>query len=104
VTGDVLAADPSCDFEPRPGATLVEPSRTVTYGGEFEPALVWSPAARERMERIPSFVRGVVMQRLEDYARRQGVREVTIEMLSEVRSAMPIDFSKRRPFFTEANS
>jgi radical SAM protein with 4Fe4S-binding SPASM domain len=102
VTGDVLAADPSCDFEPRPGAVLVEPSRTVTYGGEFEPALVWSPAARERMERIPSFVRGVVMQRLEDYARRQGVREVTIEMLSEVRSAMPIDFSKRRPFFTEA--
>jgi radical SAM protein with 4Fe4S-binding SPASM domain len=104
VTGDVLAADPSCDFEPRPGAALVEPSRTVTYGGEFEPGLVWSPAARERMERIPSFVRGVVMQRLEEYARRQGVREVTIEMLSEVRSAMPIDFSKRRPFFTEANS
>jgi hypothetical protein len=56
------------------------------------------------MERIPSFVRGVVMQRLEDYARRQGVREVTIEMLSEVRSAMPIEFSKRRPFFTEATS
>jgi AdoMet-dependent heme synthase len=103
VTGDVLAADPSCTYEPRPGAALVEPARAVTYGAEFQPALAWSPAARERVERIPSFVRGVVMQRLEEYARRQGVREVTIEMLAEVRNAMPIDFSKRRPFFTEAN-
>jgi radical SAM protein with 4Fe4S-binding SPASM domain len=103
VSGDVLAADPSCTYEPRPGAALVKPTRAVTYGAEFEPALAWSPAARERVERIPSFVRGVVMQRLEEYARRQGVREVTIEMLAEVRDAMPIDFSKRRPFFTEAH-
>ena len=43
------------------------------------------------------------MQRLEEYARRQGAREITVEMLAEVRSTMPIDFSKRRPFFTEAN-
>jgi radical SAM protein with 4Fe4S-binding SPASM domain len=104
VSGDVLAADPSCTYEPLPGATLVESGRAVTYGAEFAPALAWSPAARERVERIPSFVRGVVMQRLEEYARRQGIREVTIEMLAEVRTAMPIDFSKRRPFFTEANS
>jgi len=103
VSGDVLAADPSCSYEPRPGAALVQPPHAVTYGAEFEPALAWSPAARERVERIPSFVRGVVMQRLEEYARRQGVREITLEMLAEVRSAMPIDFSKRRPFFTEAN-
>jgi len=103
VQGDVLAADPSCAYEPRPGAALVEPARALTYGAEFEPALAWSPAARERVERIPSFVRGVVMQRLEEYARRQGIREITIEMMAEVRSAMPIDFSKRRPFFTEAN-
>jgi AdoMet-dependent heme synthase len=104
VSGDVLAADPSCTYEPLPGATLVESGRAVRYGAEFAPALAWSPAARERVERIPSFVRGVVMQRLEEYARRQGIREVTIEMLAEVRTAMPIDFSKRRPFFTEANS
>jgi len=39
------------------------------------------------------------MQRVEDWARRQGRREVTPELLAEVRSAMPIDFSKKRPFF-----
>ncbi len=103
VEGDVLAADPSCTYEPRPGAALLEPVRGVTYGAEFQAALQWTPAARARLERIPSFVRGVVMQRVEDYARRRGDRQVTVEMLSEIRSAMPIDFSKRRPFFTEAD-
>jgi hypothetical protein len=60
---------------------------------------VWSAAARDRVNRIPSFVRGVVMERVETYARKHGRREVTPELLAEIRSAMPIDFSKRKPFF-----
>jgi len=99
LTGDVLAADPSCVYEPAGGAALIEPARALAYGEDFTPALVWADAARERMDRIPSFVRGVVMQRVEDWARRHGRREVTPELLAEVRSAMPIDFSKRQPFF-----
>ena len=46
VSGDVLAADPSCTYEPQPGAAVVEPARAVTYGAEFEPVLAWSAAAR----------------------------------------------------------
>ena len=99
LTGDVLAADPSCAYEPTAGVAVIEPARAIAYGEDFTPALVWADAARERMERIPSFVRGVVMQRVEEWARRQGRREVTPELLAEVRSAMPIDFSKKRPFF-----
>lgn len=102
-TGDVLAADPSCTYEPRPGAAVLEAQRTVTYGAEFRTGLTWTPAARARLERIPSFVRGVVAQRVEEFVRRQGGHEVTVEMLSQIRGAMPIDFSKRRPFFTEAD-
>jgi hypothetical protein len=97
--GDVLAEDPSCAYEPVPGAALIEPRRDVTYGQEFAPALVWSAAARERVGRIPSFVRGVVMQRVEEYAKKHGKREITPELLGEIRGAMPIDFSKRQPFF-----
>ncbi len=97
--GDVLAADPSCSYEPTGDTAPIEPARALRYGGDFQPALAWTPAARERVARIPSFVRGVVMQRVEAWARRQGRREVTPELLAEVRSSMPIDFSKRRPFF-----
>jgi len=97
--GDVLAADPSCVYEPSPGAAVFEPRQAVTYGAEFTPALVWDAAARARMARIPSFVRAVVMQRVEEYARKHGQHEITPALLSEVRSALPVDFSKRRPFF-----
>jgi radical SAM protein with 4Fe4S-binding SPASM domain len=101
--GDILAADPSCLYEPTGEMTPIEPARALAYGDDFTPALVWVDAARQRMERIPSFVRGVVMQRVEDYARRHGRWQVTPELLAEVRSAMPIDFSKRRPFFVTDN-
>jgi radical SAM protein with 4Fe4S-binding SPASM domain len=97
--GDVLAADPSCVYEPAPDAVVVERARDATYGQEFAPALRWSDAARARMDRVPSFVRGVVMKRVEDWARERGLAEVTPELLTEIRGAMPVDFSKKRPFF-----
>ena len=97
--GDVLAADPSCAYEPPAGAAVIERVRDVTYGDEFAPALVWSEAARARLSRIPSFVRGVVATRVEKWARERGLSEVTPELLGEIRNAMPIDFSKRKPFF-----
>ena len=103
LAGDVLAADPSCAYEPTGEMAPIEPARALAYGDDFTPVLVWADAARERMERIPSFVRGVVMQRVEDYARRTGHWQVTPELLAEVRSAMPIDFSKRKPFFVTDN-
>jgi len=101
--GDILAADPSCAYEPTGEMAPIEPARALAYGDDFTPVLVWADAARERMERIPSFVRGVGMQRVEDYARRNGHRQVTPELLAEVRRAMPIDFSKRKPFFVTDN-
>jgi len=95
--GDVLAADPSCSYEPQT-VEVIEP-RSVSYGSEFTPALTWSAEARTRLERIPSFVRGVVAKRVEDWARERGFNVITPELLGEIRSAMPIDFSKRKPFF-----
>ena len=100
--GDVLAADPSCVYEPK-GVAVIEAEHDVMYGQDFVPALAWSPSARARLERIPSFVRGVVTKRVEDWARERGIHEVTPELLSEIRNAMPIDFSKRRPFFAETD-
>jgi radical SAM protein with 4Fe4S-binding SPASM domain len=98
--GDVLAADPSCVYEPA-GAAVIEPRHDVLYGQEFTPVLTWSAAARSRLDRIPSFVRGVVAKRVEDWARERGLHEITPELLGEIRNAMPIDFSKRKPFFVE---
>ena len=99
--GDYLAADPSCAYEPADGAEPIRVGRPASYGDPARPALRWTADARARMQRVPSFVRGVVVKRLEDYARAQGRDEVSSELLREVRERMPIDFSKRRPFFLD---
>lgn len=101
-SGDLLAADESCAYEPPGDRPLVVAGDDATYGAvaAADLALAWSDDARRRIERIPSFVRGVVAGRVEDYARRHGLAEVTAELLDRVRAEMPIDFSKRRPFFS----
>ena len=98
VEGDILAADPACAYQPS-GAPLIERQRAVTYGMTAGRGLPWAPDAEERVKRIPSFVRGVVVSRIEDYARRRGATVVTLELLKEVRKTMPVDFSQRAPFF-----
>lgn len=109
-TGDPLAADRSCAYEP---AGRPEPVRFagVTYGsdegwrGARTPAdepvdsIRWSPAARERFDRVPSFVRAAVAARVERFARERGYDEIDEAVLEEVRSRMPVDFSRRKPFF-----
>ncbi len=98
-TGRVMATDDSCGYQPTGDVELVVP-KGVTYGAQpAEETLEWTPEATARMSRIPSFVRGVVMKRVEDYAKREGHTTITVELLDGVRKAMPVDFSKRLPFF-----
>lgn len=96
--GDLLAEDASCAYEPA-GGPVVDVDRPTAYGKPAEPELAWAPEARERMERIPSFVRGVVTKRVESFARERGEERVTLETLAEVRRSLPVDFSRKKPFF-----
>lgn len=98
-TGDVLAADESCAYEPPGDRTVIGRQREVTYGMSAPATLEWTPEALARVRRIPSFVRGVVTHRIETYAREHGHPRVTPELMDEIRRKMPVDFSKRRPFF-----
>jgi len=119
-TGDPLGPDDSCAYDPSGEKEAIEPRRSITYGtapaaregetgagvGEGEapeegeaPPLPWSEEARERARRIPSFVRGVVTARVERFARERGYDRVDSEVMAEVRRSLPVDFSKRLPFF-----
>jgi AdoMet-dependent heme synthase len=101
VSDDLFAEDPSCTYEPAGDLPLVTPGRAVTYGQRADRTLAWTPEAEARLARIPSFVRGVVARRLEDFARARGASAVTPELMAEVRRAMPVDFSRKRPFFLD---
>ncbi|HMB54509.1 MAG TPA: radical SAM protein [Thermoanaerobaculia bacterium] len=97
--GGLLGTDESCAYQPAEGAELILPQGGTKYGEAVDAELAWSDDARARVERIPSFVRGVVMKRVETYARREGIGEVTVELLDRIRQEMPVDFSKKLPFF-----
>ena len=99
--GDYLAADSSCVYEPDETRPVITPAHAVTYGAPAEAELPWTAAAEDRIKRVPSFVRGVVVKRVEDYARREGHTRITADLMREVRQKMPVDFSKRLPFFTQ---
>ncbi|MFQ5746549.1 MAG: radical SAM protein [Gemmatimonadota bacterium] len=98
-TGDLMAADESCAYEPTGDVSVLRASNGGTYGDAPARELRWDAAAEERLRRIPSFVRGVVAERVETYARRTGADVVTSELMTRVREELPVDFSRRRPFF-----
>lgn len=50
--------------------------------------LMWTEEAERRLARVPEFVRPMVRDGVERHARERGYREVTGEVMDEVRSSM----------------
>ncbi|MGH7502482.1 MAG: radical SAM protein [Longimicrobiales bacterium] len=97
--GDIMAEDTSCAYEPDGTIPLVA-ARAVSYGSaQRERALPWTADAESRLARVPGFVRSVVAERVENFARERGYEAITAEIMDEVRRSMPVDFSKRLPYF-----
>lgn len=99
-----MAADDSCAYEPAGTGEAHAPAPAVTYGATPRRSLEWDAGAEARLARIPSFVRGVVADRVEAYARRNGIQLVTPDLMTRVREELPVDFSRRRPFFLKRES
>ncbi len=59
--------------------------------------MAWTAEARERMERIPDFVRGMVTEAVEAYARQQGLSEITPETVENVKTFWGDSGSFHRP-------
>ena len=100
-----MGPDDSCAYEPSGETPLIAGGRALSYGQTASDghaaavALEWSPEARTRMDRIPSFVRGVVTARVEKFARDRGYARIDVEVMEEVRRSLPVDFSNKLPFF-----
>ena len=53
--------------------------------------LAWSPGALERLERVPSFVRGMVKRIYGDWARERGIAEMTPEIMDRARTELGLE-------------
>ena len=85
---DFMANDDWCEYEP--GAHGGEPitfGDKTLYGTDAADTLEWTEAAKERLQLVPSFVRGQVSRRMEQVARERGLTQITSELMHEVRQA-----------------
>jgi len=52
------------------------------------PKLAWNAEAESTLERVPPFARGIVRNMVEETARKEGLSEVTLELMMRVRKKM----------------
>ncbi|MEJ2337384.1 MAG: PCP reductase family protein [Gemmatimonadales bacterium] len=52
---------------------------------------MWSEAATRRLEGVPSFVRGMVKRIYTDYAKEQGIHEITPEIMDRARTDLGLE-------------
>ena len=82
-------------------AQPLEVTRSTLEGGSdsaFQPSsgtptgpVEWSPEAVQRLERVPSFVRGMVKRIYTDYAREREIRVLTPEVMDTARSELGLE-------------
>ena len=89
-TGDVMAEDPLCTHTPGrfAGSPLIQIA-PVEYGRPAVTEIHWDDDARERMKKIPAFVRGMVVKAVESYCAKNRIARVTSAELEKIRASMP---------------
>ena len=94
--GDYLAEDPACGYQPGAhGGAVIDLPATLTFGLSVDYELCWEPAARARLDAIPSFARGMVVKAVEAYARSRGESVITPTLLADVRATWGNRFRPR---------
>ncbi|HEY4481379.1 MAG TPA: PCP reductase family protein, partial [Candidatus Brocadiaceae bacterium] len=53
------------------------------------PSLRWTSEAKQRLERAPIFVRGRAKKAIESYATKEGVAEITVELIEQYMKNIP---------------
>ncbi|MEO5357572.1 MAG: radical SAM protein [Nitrospirae bacterium YQR-1] len=82
--GDFMAEDPLCLYEPLG-------KEKITIKEEFKSDIEWESTALQRMDKVPAFIRKMVIGVIEKKAREKGVGVITEAFVEEIKSH---DFSK----------
>ncbi len=88
-TGNYMAQDPSCDYQPgQYGGKEITLKIEDTLGLEVEYQSQWTPEAQKRLERIPSFARGMVVKGIEKFAEERGIALIDEDVMKKSREQM----------------
>jgi len=100
-TGDQMAEDSWCEYEPgKYGGKKIMLKAENTFGLEKGFELSWSEDAKKRLNKVPSFGRGMVIKRVEQYAGEKGYSEITPDIMKEAKEKMAVDKKMMFPFLS----
>jgi radical SAM protein with 4Fe4S-binding SPASM domain len=93
--GDYLAEDPACSYQPGQfGGQVITVADEQTFGFDAPLTMEWSPEARVRLQRLPSFARGMVIKGVERYAASHGIARITPDVMQVVREEAEARFGR----------
>ena len=58
-------------------------------GGSAESEFAWTPEAKEKLDRLPAFVKPMVQGSVETYARKQGFKTITLQVMDDSKNDSP---------------
>lgn len=100
-TGDQMAEDSWCEYEPgKYGGKKIMLKAENTFGMVKGFELSWSEDAKKRLNKVPSFGRGMAIKRVEQYAKENGYSEITPDVMKEAKEKMAVDKKMMFPFFS----
>jgi radical SAM protein with 4Fe4S-binding SPASM domain len=98
-TGDQMEEDSWCEYEPgKYGGKKIMLKAENTFGLEKGFELSWSEDAKKRLVKVPSFGKGMVIKRVEQYAKEKGYSEITPDIMKEAKEKMAVDKKMMFPF------
>ncbi len=102
--GNALGEDPWCSYEPVKGNThVINIATAIQFGLQDKNSkndagnggLVWTKEAEERLKKIPFFARGIAKGGLEKHAKENNIKQITPELMDEVRAKFASSFGGR---------
>lgn len=80
-------ATSGCPFSAMVAEMGLTGSGKPANGGASE--LTWTPDAKERLDRLPSFVKPMVQSSVEAYARKHGFKTITLQVMDDSKHDSP---------------
>lgn len=76
---DLMEEDPLCSYAP-------SGSDTIVLKDSFKSDLLWEERAKERIRKIPLFMRGMIVRVIEAKAKEKGIGIITSEFIDETKA------------------
>jgi hypothetical protein len=85
-----------CPFSAMVAEMGLTSSGKPAHGGPATSELTWTADAKEKLDRLPSFVKPMVQGSVEAYARKQGVTTISLQVMDDSKNDTPNGMSWSR--------